>query len=1073
MEKRYEFDERGRFVIRDYNRTKPFASFLPGIAGIRGKPMWAYYVNRGQGIASFGVQDKDGAVMEFYPADKSYRFVPTNGFRTFIKANGELFEPFAYRSSREQDVTEKMMISPNMLELESVHRGLGIAVHVAYYTLPNESFAALVRRVGIRNLGPTAKQVELLDGLPAILPYGIRNSEYKEIGNTLKSWMDVYNMDRGIPFYRLRASTADSVEVSEIAGGHFYASFAGEAGKERLLAPIVDPGLVFGYNSSLDVPDAFAQRPLEELFAAEQTTANQVPCGFSGVERRLEPGGRIDMCTMIGHVSDIGILNGRIGDLARFAYVEAKREEARALAEQLTEAVATRTSMPAFDAYCKQNALDNILRGGQPIMLENGGEPFVYHLYSRKHGDLERDYNFFSLDSSYYSQGNGNFRDMNQNRRSDVLFHPEIGDFNIRMFMSFMQTDGYNPLVIKGCSFRAKDAAALANFADPQHRAALGEFMRKPYTPGKLLAFLEDSAISLSVSADEFLSRALSVSEQSFEADYGEGYWIDHWTYNLDLVENYLAVYPDRLEDLLFRRRDYTYYDSPAVVLSRERKTVLADGKVRQFGAVRRDEEKERMIRERDRMPQWMRTRHGQGEIYRTYLYEKLLSLALIKFVTQDPEGVGIEMEAGKPGWNDSLNGLPGLFASGFSELCELHRLLAFLLDAERVGPETIDLPVETADLLAEAASLAERFASAPEEGRDFEFWDRAAAARERYRERVRFGFEGTMARLSKREAEAALRKCLNKVKHGIGKALRIGGGVYPTYFYYEATGFEPIPGGNGEAAANAKGQPYVRATGFRRVDMPYFLEGPMRAMKMIDSQEERLALYRNIKETELYDRKLKMYKVNASLANEPHEIGRARAFTPGWLENESVFMHMEYKYLLELLKGGLYEAFFEEMKNAMPPFLDAETYGRNPLENSSFIASSANPDPKLHGTGFVARLSGSTAEFLSMWNTMMWGERPFRVEDGRLRLRLEPALPAWLFADDDTVRATFLGCCDVVYHNPRRLDTFGADGAAIERLEITMPSGEIERIDCGDIDEPIALLVREKRVRRIEAFMQ
>ena len=29
-----------------------------------------------------------------------------------------------------------------------------------------------------------------------------------------------------------------------------------------------------------------------------------------------------------------------------------------------------------------------------------------------------------------------------------------------------------------------------------------------------------------------------------------------------------------------------------------------------------------------------------------------------------------------------------------------------------------------------------------------------------------------------------------------------------------------------------------------------------------------------------------------------------------GWLENESIWLHMEYKYLLELIRNGMYEAF-------------------------------------------------------------------------------------------------------------------------------------------------------------------
>ena len=74
-------------------------------------------------------------------------------------------------------------------------------------------------------------------------------------------------------------------------------------------------------------------------------------------------------------------------------------------------------------------------------------------------------------------------------------------------------------------------------------------------------------------------------------------------------------------------------------------------------------------------------------------------------------------------------------------------------------------------------------------------------------------------------------------------------------------------------------------------------------------------------------------------------------------------------------------------------------------IDKYAFIASSVNPDPSLHGRGFVARLSGSTAEFISMWNLMMWGKHPFVMEEGRLQLQLQPVLPAWLFDDNDTIQ--------------------------------------------------------------------
>ena len=42
------------FICRDYSKKPEFASFLPGIAGQYGIPLWCYYVNRGQGVVSFG-----------------------------------------------------------------------------------------------------------------------------------------------------------------------------------------------------------------------------------------------------------------------------------------------------------------------------------------------------------------------------------------------------------------------------------------------------------------------------------------------------------------------------------------------------------------------------------------------------------------------------------------------------------------------------------------------------------------------------------------------------------------------------------------------------------------------------------------------------------------------------------------------------------------------------------------------------------------------------------------------------------------------------------------------------------
>ena len=43
---------------------------------------------------------------------------------------------------------------------------------------------------------------------------------------------------------------------------------------------------------------------------------------------------------------------------------------------------------------------------------------------------------------------------------------------------------------------------------------------------------------------------------------------------------------------------------------------------------------------------------------------------------------MGIEMEGGKPGWYDALNGLPGLLGSSMAEAYETYRMVCWLKQA-------------------------------------------------------------------------------------------------------------------------------------------------------------------------------------------------------------------------------------------------------------------------------------------------------------------------------------------------------------------------------------------------------
>ena len=244
------------------------------------------------------------------------------------------------------------------------------------------------------------------------------------------------------------------------------------------------PETVFGQDTSLCFPAKFQQYALTELFQQPQPACGKTPCAFFGYPATLAPAESVTLYSVYGNARKLDLLNEVAPHLSEDNYYQKKRLTANTLINNLTEPIATMTSSPVFDAYCRQTFLDNVLRGGWPVHIGSAEKSVTYHIYSRKHGDPERDYNAFYLAAEYYSQGNGNYRDVNQNRRCEVLFDPQVEDTNIRSFMSLIQADGYNPLVVKGSWFwipPERQPEILKLVIQPER---MRQFLKKPFTPG-------------------------------------------------------------------------------------------------------------------------------------------------------------------------------------------------------------------------------------------------------------------------------------------------------------------------------------------------------------------------------------------------------------------------------------------------------------------------------------------------------------------------------------------------------------------------------------------------------------
>lgn len=1027
------------YTVENYGRKSVFASFLPGISGRKGIPIWCYYVNRGQAVVSFGVEDKDHAIMEFYPAHQAYQNVMRTGFRTFLRVNGSYMEAFG-----DMEVSHGMTIERNGLKLWECNDEKGIRTDVTYFTLPTEHIGALVRKVTLTNTSAQACELEVLDGMPAMVPYGVNTWALKEMGQTSKAWMQVEDVERRIPYFKARASMGDTATVTAVKGGNF--SMAMDE-KGALLAPVVDPDAVFSYDNSLQIAKNFEKQGLAGVYAAKQVVSNQFPCSFYGKNANLQPGESTTIYELVGQVVGKEVLARFLAKDITPAYFEAKEAESHALTEDLCKVIATKTGNEDFDEYCSYTYMDNLLRGGYPIVLPGGK---IFYVYSRKHGDLERDYNYFRMLPEFYSQGNGNFRDVNQNRRMDSFFTPYVGRENIKKFFGLIQLDGYNPLAVEKVTYTL-DEEAVEEIFDPltqEQKEELMTYLTDSFTPGGFYQKMEELGVLDEERQDAFFVQTFERAKGDLNADFGEGYWSDHWTYNLDLIESYLSVYPEQEAELLMER-DYTYFCCQVPILPRIKRYVKTENGIRQYHFL--DEEAKRTDKEK-----LVRAQFGQGEPVKVTLLEKLLVLCVTKYAALDAYGMGVEMEGGKPGWYDALNGLPGLFGSSMAETYELARIMEYTLKALEKCPAGVEITKEVAEYLQsmDAVTLIHK----NEIVRDkelLEFWNKRNEVKESYVNRTFRGISGRTVEMENAKLVAILNNLLDTVRHGINKALSLGDGIAPTYFTYEVEDYVETKEG-------------IFPEHFSLGRVPYFLEGPVRFLKLEGYGTDKGSLYTKVKNSDLYDEKLQMYKVNASLEGASFELGRTKAFTPGWLENESVWLHMEYKYLLELLKSGLYREYMEDFVKAAIPFQDPEVYGRSIYENSSFIASSKNPNESYHGKGFVARLSGSTVEFLQMWTIMMFGKQPFGMEEDKLVLTFAPALPACLVGDDCIVEAMFLGSTKVVYHFAEKKDYIPGEYNVTE-IKLKYKDGSAYQTANSVIGSLAAYDVRDGKVGQID----
>lgn len=1045
----YFLDEHGRFQIKQYDQKPAFASFLPGIGGPEGVPLWCLYVNRGQAVSSFGVGNKDNAIVEFLSANWAYQLVGIQGFRTFCKIDGRYYEPFQNDlASKQYQFHRNLWVEMDRLVIQEVNETLGLRFEVTYFSPVNKPVGCLCRVVNITNVSSQTCHVDCLDGLPLILPAGFTDTGMKTMRRIHEAYASVRMVSDHVPFYAAKVLAHDEAEVEEVHKGNFYASWLSDGEYLLPVKPYYDSDVIFGEGRDLVTPHQFIDKAALEYNL--QVSENKLPCAMAPYKIRLEPDETATAVALAGRVSNETMLLKFLSAFRTLSDFEKESRDSRLLIRSLTQPAFMVSSRPQLDAYARQNYLDNILRGGIPKILPSQSGPKLLHLYSRRHGDAERDYNFFDLPSCPLSSGEGNYRDICQNRRNDIWFYPDAWDHEIRMFVSLLQADGYNPLSIKGYLWSVEEQTDPMQWCpaeDPEARTAFHKLVSRSFLPGELLSWAD----SFDVEVDhrpQWLNGILSHCQARLTASGHEGgYWIDHWTYILDLLEAFDAVYPDQTAALLTARADIEWFFEPAHVVEREKKYLRRKNGPLQLNAVVNAADK-------------------PAALPPVTVLGKLCALLALKAVSLDYEGRGIEMEAGRPGWNDAMNGLPGLFGSSTCEAIEAMRLAQWLLEILPEMP-SLDLPVEVARLVDDVNMDLKR----PYD------WDRSCCIREAFRKRIYENTSSKTKTIPGSEISSLLKGVAARFEAGLTGSVDAKTGLLHTYYAHR-----PLDDQEVKSCAGSGGSTVAEIRRFDAVPLPLFLEGQVHWLKVC-SQEQARRIYQAVRQSPLLDQKLKMYKLNECLGICSPEIGRARTFSRGWFENESIWLHMSCKYLLELVRQGLYREFFTDAETMLVPFMDPKVYGRSILENSSFIASSDCPDPMARGRGFVARLSGTTAEFIQIWLLLTVGKSPFTVHQGQLCFALNPVLPAHWFTREpvtvnwndgeiqipsDAFACALLGDILLVYHNPGRQDTYGKEGVCPVRYLLDNQ----HEIAGAKIEGTFAERIRQRAIRRIDVWL-
>ncbi|MEM7112808.1 MAG: hypothetical protein AAF614_10280 [Chloroflexota bacterium] len=673
----------GRFVhllgetyykISHYDQMPPFFMSLVSSAD-----HWLFISSTG-GLTA-GRTNAESALFPYETEDKIAAHHELTGSKTIIRLgrnnqiNGSrrkrfhLWEPFSNRYAGLYQIDRHLYknIDGNKLVFEEINHDLQVTIRVAWRTGDRFGF---IRTVWLQNDGQ-ACQIELLDGLQNLLPYGATTA----LQSIMSSLLDAYKRNElepetGLGLFAMSATLTDRAEPSE----SLQTTVAWQVGLDNadylLSSQQVNPFRngrsinqeedVRGKAGSYFVSSAFtlpAQQQKEWHIVADvnydsaavvellqflrgetpvlsspavaiitQALADDIDRGTTKLRSYVAAADGIQLSsqetTTAHHFANVlyNIMRGGIfnngyelerADLLNFVQVR-NRAILNGNADWFTTLPTQLTIQQLYDLAAQTGKADLIRLCHEYIPLT----------FSRRHGDPSRPWNQFSInlkkaDGSPNLDYQGNWRDIFQNWEPLLFSFPAYTEGIIAKFLNATTADGYNPYRVtrEGIEWEAPE----------------------PDNPWANIGYWSDHQII-------YLQKLLEIAEQ---------------------------VRPGRLAELM-NSPIFAYANVPYRL--RPYKEMLADWYNTIDFDWERHEETETAVSEIGTDGRLVRD--GSGSIVHVTMGEKLLVLLLAKLTNLVPEG-GIWMNTQRPEWNDANNALVG---KGLSVVTAgyLHRFIAF-----------------------------------------------------------------------------------------------------------------------------------------------------------------------------------------------------------------------------------------------------------------------------------------------------------------------------------------------------------------------------------------------------------